>query len=187
MRILHKSIGLLAVAGAALFAVAAPASAAPAVAAATPVVFDLNGTYSDGGSARPVITNNNDILTVDMSSQRRPTASGVVINSDTILVTFPDDATYTAKLLAPGTIRWSNGSSWSKTRAVPNVIGDTVSQASTVLSNAGFRLGSIAGLPDRTCEHIGTILRQSPVAGSQNLPGTPVNVTLGTRPPTPCP
>ncbi len=180
-------VGLLAMTGATMLATATPASAHLAVAAATPVIFDLNGTYSDGGSARPVISNNNDVLTVNMSSQHRPTATGVVINSDTILVTFPDDATYTAKLQAPGTIRWSNGSAWAKTRAVPSVIGDTVSQASTALSNAGFRIGSVSSTPDRTCENIGTILRQSPGANSQNLPGTAVNVTVGSRPPTPCP
>src|SRR3982751_643742 len=86
------------------------AGAQPVASAAVTTVFDLNGTYTDGGSARPVISNVNDILTVDMSSQHRPTATGVVITSDTILVTFPDDGTYAAKLQAPGTIRWSNGS-----------------------------------------------------------------------------
>jgi hypothetical protein len=103
----------------------------------TTPVFNISGTYTDGGSARPVISDEGDILTVDMSSQHRPTASGVVINSDTILVTFPDirfnsinigrppaiqiisvpdshEATFTAKLQAPGTIRWSNRSTWRK-------------------------------------------------------------------------
>ena len=74
--------------GVALVAAAAPASARPAptpkpsaVAASTPLVFDINGSYTDGGSARPVISDVNDILTVDMSSQHRPNASGIVINS----------------------------------------------------------------------------------------------------------
>ncbi len=40
-----------------------------------------------------------------MSSQHRPTATGVVINADTILITFPDAGTFAAKLVAPGTIR----------------------------------------------------------------------------------
>ena len=84
--------------------------------AATPLLFDINGTYTDGGSARPVISNANDILRVDMSSQNRPAATGVVINGDTILVIFRDDTTYPAKLQAPGTIRWSNGSTWLKIR-----------------------------------------------------------------------
>src|SRR4051795_7337237 len=139
---LHKRAGtltaVLAMAGAALFATTGAANAqsqtASAATAATAVVFDLNGTYSDGGSARPVISDVNDILTVDMSSQHRPTATGVVITSDTILVTFPDDGTYAAKLQAPGTIRWSNGSVWQKTRLVPDVRDETVAEARGVLT-----------------------------------------------------
>jgi len=181
----------LALAGTAVFAAGAPANAqsrsAPAATAATVVVFDLNGTYSDGGSARPVITNVNDILTVDMSSQHRPTATGVVINSDTILVTFPDDATFTAKLQAPGTIRWSNGSAWQKTRRVPNVIGDSVTRARSVLAAAGFTVGTVSSFVDRTCNNIGTVGRQSPGAGTSAIPATAVNLSVGTRPPTPCP
>jgi hypothetical protein len=104
----------------------APRSSAAALDAAV-TVFDLNGTYTDGGSARPRITDVNDVLTIDMSSQHRPTATGVVINSDTIIVTFPDDRAYRAKLVAPGTIRWSNGAEWRKLVlvAVPAVIGLT--------------------------------------------------------------
>lgn len=32
----------------------------------------------------------------------------------TIQVTFPDDATFTARLVAPATIRRSNGTAWTK-------------------------------------------------------------------------
>ncbi len=124
MRI-HLSRGLavlgaaLALAGAAQFATAAQANAQPAAVQATPTVFDLNGTYDVGGPARPVISNVNDILTVDMSAFGRPTANGVVINSDTIAVTFPDDATYGAKLLWPErssgpTARSGTSSHWSR-------------------------------------------------------------------------
>jgi len=160
---------------------------APDTPATTAVVFDLNGTYSDGGSARPVISDVNDILTVDMSSQHRPTATGVVITSDTILVTFPDDGTYTAKLQAPGTIRWSNGSAWQKTRRVPDVRGDTVAAARSVLTASGFRVGTVSSFVDRTCNNIGTVGRQVPGAGTSAIPGTAVNLSVGRRPPTPCP
>src|SRR5262249_11424904 len=110
----------LALTGAAVLAAATPASArrAPvAVTAAMPAiatVFDLNGRYTDGVSARPRITDVSDRLTIDMSYAHRPTATGIVINASTILVTFPDDATYTGTLLAPGTIVWSNRSLWFK-------------------------------------------------------------------------
>jgi hypothetical protein len=192
---LHKKAGtltaVLAMAGTALFVTAGAANAqslsTPAATAGTAVVFDLNGTYSDGGSARPVISDVNDILTVDMSSQHRPNATGVVISSDTILVTFPDDATYAAKLQAPGTIRWSNGSTWQKTRVVPDVRDDTVAGARSVLTASGFRVGTVSSFVDRTCNNIGTVGRQSPGAGTSAIPGTAVNLWVGSRPPTPCP
>ena len=191
---LHKRAGtltaVLTMVGAALFATAGAANAQSRSAPAntvTAVVFDLNGTYSDGGSARPVISDVNDILTVDMSSQHRPTATGVVINSDTILVTFPDDGTYTAKLQAPGTIRWSNGSAWQKTQLVPDVRGDTVAEARTVLTGSGFTVGTVSFFVDRTCNNIGTVGRQSPGAGASAIPGAAVNLSVGSRPPTPCP
>lgn len=155
-----------------------------AVAAATPLVFDVNGTFTDGGSARPVITDVDDILTVDMSSQHRPTATGVVINSDTILVTFPDDTTYTAKLQAPNVIRWSNGSTWQKlTLRVPDVNDDTLPTATSVLHSTGFAVGTVKSVIDRTCDHNKTVSQQNPAAGTLALAGTAVNLTIGLLPP----
>uniref|UniRef100_A0AAU2UXG6 PASTA domain-containing protein n=1 Tax=Streptomyces sp. NBC_00003 TaxID=2903608 RepID=A0AAU2UXG6_9ACTN len=155
-----------------------------AVAAATPLVFDVNGTFTDGGSARPVMSDVNDLLTVDMSSQHRPTATGVVINSDTILVTFPDDATYTAKLQAPNTIRWSNGSTWQKlTLVVPDVSDDTRAVATSILNSAGFAVGRVTTVVDRTCNHNNTVSQQTPHGGTLALAGTAVNLTIGVLPP----
>jgi hypothetical protein len=50
-----------------------------------------------------------------MSNLNRPDAVGFVINSTTISVTFPDDATYTATINPSGTgsLDWSNGSTWT--------------------------------------------------------------------------
>lgn len=171
----------LVIAGAALLATGTSAQAA------TTLVFDINGTFSDGGAARPKIKNVNDILTVDMSSQGRPTATGVVINSDTIIVTFPDDGTYTAKLQLPGTIRWSNSSNWYKTRPVPNVKGLETATAAAVLSNNGFSLGTVTTFVDRSCNYLDVVGRQTPGAGAAAIPGSRVNVSIGVRPPTPCP
>ena len=78
-------------------------------------VIDLRGIWTDGGSAFPVISESGTDLSIDMSSQHRPTAHGSVIDSQTITVTFADDATFTGTLHAPGTIVWSNSSSWTKT------------------------------------------------------------------------
>ncbi|WP_433258446.1 PASTA domain-containing protein [Streptosporangium sp. CA-135522] len=156
-----------------------------AVAAATPLVFDVNGVFTDGGSARPVISDVNDILTVDMSSQHRPTATGVVINSDTILVTFPDDTTYTAKLQAPNTIRWSNGSTWQKLTLarVPNVSDETQAAATSILNSAGFAVGTVTRVVDRTCRHDKTVSGQTPDAGTLAAPGTVVDLKIGLLPP----
>ena len=195
MRVRNKIFGgLLTAALAAVLTVAgagagnaAQLTSAPtrgAVAATTPLVFDVNGTFTDGGSARPVISDVNDILTVDMSSQHRPNATGVVINSDTILVTFPDDTTYTAKLQAPNTIRWSNGSTWQKlTLQVPNVNNDNLQEATSVLNSAGFTVGNVKQLVDPTCDHDRTVSHQTPAAGTLALPGTAVDLTIGLLPP----
>ncbi|WP_371649101.1 MULTISPECIES: PASTA domain-containing protein [unclassified Streptomyces] len=162
----------------------ASVSARTATAAATPLVFDVNGTFTDGGSARPVISDVNDILTVDMSSQHRPTATGVVINSDTILVTFPDDATYSAKLQAPNTIRWSNGSTWQKLNLVrvPDVGEETRLVATSILNSAGFAVGRVTTVVDWRCNHDHTVSGQTPGAGTLAVPGTAVNLTIGVLP-----
>lgn len=77
-------------------------------------IFDLNGAWTDGLSARPVITVLDRAITVNMSALGRPNARGTVVDASNITVTFPDDATYTARLIAPGTILWSNNSTWTK-------------------------------------------------------------------------
>lgn len=77
-------------------------------------VFDLNGLWTAGGAPGPVISTAYTSITVDMSAYNRPLAHGEILDSATIQVTFPDDATYTGKLEAPGTLRWSNGSAWTR-------------------------------------------------------------------------
>lgn len=79
-------------------------------------IFDLNGHWSDGSPWVAVILAGAASLTVDMSDFDRPTARGKIINRTTITVTFTDDVTHTGTLISPGTIRWSNGSSWTKKR-----------------------------------------------------------------------
>ncbi|MGA7810897.1 hypothetical protein, partial [Bradyrhizobium sp.] len=77
-------------------------------------IFNLNGKWASGGTTGPVISVSGSSVVVDMSAYRRPTARGSIVNSTTITVNFPDDKTYTGTLQAPGTIKWSNGSSWTK-------------------------------------------------------------------------
>lgn len=179
--------------GTGVLAVAAPASGQTAqpwphavVAAQTATVFDLNGIYTDGGSARLRITDVNDILTVDMSSLNRPAANGVVINADTILVTFPDVSAFGAKLVAPGTIRWSNGSVWQKltTVIVPDVTGKGKALAMSILQSAGL---TSHAQNFSTCDTAaGLVDHQDPKADTTVVPGTLVQIYIAVKP-TICP
>jgi hypothetical protein len=77
-------------------------------------VFELAGSWSAGGKPGPKITRSGNALTVDMSAYHRPPAHGSVIDPQTIVVTFSDVSSVTGRLSAPGTIAWSNKSSWTK-------------------------------------------------------------------------
>jgi alpha-tubulin suppressor-like RCC1 family protein len=70
---------------------------------------------------------------------------------------------------------------------VPNVVGDTTSAASSILRAAGFVLGPVSFASDYTCNYLGVIKSQNPAAGGSVRLGSPVAVTVGTQPPTPCP
>jgi hypothetical protein len=77
--------------------------------------INLNGGWTDGSPRRAVISVvSTASLTIDMSAHNRPAATGSIIDDSTIAVTFPDDATYLGELQPPNTIRWSNGSAWTK-------------------------------------------------------------------------
>jgi hypothetical protein len=79
-----------------------------------PTLFDLTGTWESGGVRWPVISVSGPSISVDMSAYKRPVASGTILGSSDITVTFPDDNTYTAKLQLPNIIQWSNHSAWTK-------------------------------------------------------------------------
>ena len=78
-------------------------------------IIDLNGNWTDGGPRIAVIFEGPSSINVDMSDFDRPTAHGSIVNASTISVTFPDDRTDTGQLVPPNTIRWSNGSTWTRT------------------------------------------------------------------------
>jgi hypothetical protein len=77
-------------------------------------VVDLNGSWSDGSPWIAVIYEGPGSLSVDMSDFDRPDARGTIVDASTITVTFPDDHTFSGTLESPRTIRWSNGSTWTK-------------------------------------------------------------------------
>lgn len=49
---------------------------------------------------------------IDKCYAHRPNAVGTVIDTSSILVTFPDADTCIGTFLTPGYLRWSNGSVW---------------------------------------------------------------------------
>src|SRR3954447_10059669 len=73
-------------------------------------LVDLNGTWASGGAPGPVISTTLAAITIDMSAYNRPPAQGTILDNSTISVNFPDDQTYSARLVAPNTIQWSTGS-----------------------------------------------------------------------------
>lgn len=70
---------------------------------------------------------------------------------------------------------------------VPDVRRLTTTTASSVLQAAGFALGQVSTASDYTCNHLGVIMWQYPVGGTSARLGSPVRVTVGVRPPAPCP
>ncbi|NKE61919.1 PASTA domain-containing protein [Lentzea sp. PSKA42] len=70
---------------------------------------------------------------------------------------------------------------------VPSLRGLLYDQAVTRLAAEGLRVGSIRGVPDRTCENIDRVLSSNPSAGTEVAVGTAVTLSIGERPPTPCP
>ena len=69
-----------------------------------------------------MISVNSPFISVDMSAYQRPTASGMIVDSSDITVTFPDDKTYTGKLQPPDEILWSNHSAWTKVEVKQPVV-----------------------------------------------------------------
>jgi alpha-tubulin suppressor-like RCC1 family protein len=70
---------------------------------------------------------------------------------------------------------------------VPDLSGDTTARATQALQAAGLVLGTVRSVVDNSCNDIGTVMSQNPVAGTRVSLGSPVSITIGTRPPRPCP
>jgi len=69
---------------------------------------------------------------------------------------------------------------------VPDVRGDTLAEANNTLAAVGFVRGTLSYVDDPTCNDLGRITSQSPAAGTHAAAGTPVNLSIGQRPSTPC-
>jgi hypothetical protein len=76
----------------------------------------------------------------------------------------------------------------SSTRTlVPDLRGLSLNGARQVLAASGLLVGSVTGVVDNTCNNIGLVMSQSPVAGTEVARGSAVNLRLGQRPKTACP
>jgi beta-lactam-binding protein with PASTA domain len=64
---------------------------------------------------------------------------------------------------------------------VPNVVGQTLADAGTTLTGAGFALGSVANVNDPTVPP-GVVISQAPGANLTAVPGSGVNLTVSTGP-----
>jgi alpha-tubulin suppressor-like RCC1 family protein len=62
---------------------------------------------------------------------------------------------------------------------IPSVIDDTQAGAAQALQAAGYVLGRVAMVVDITCQYVGVVKTQSPVAGTVAPPGTSVSVSIG--------
>jgi hypothetical protein len=112
---------VVAMAGASLLAPVVVAVATPAVASAATLAVNINGSWTDIGSARPRIAVSGSSIAIDMSYAGRPTATGTVTGASTFSVTFPGAGTFSATVVNPTFIRWSNGSTWQKVYTGPTV------------------------------------------------------------------
>lgn len=70
---------------------------------------------------------------------------------------------------------------------VPSLRGLSYDAARARLSAEGLRVGSIRGVVDRTCNDIDNVLSSNPAAGTEVAVGTAVDLSIGVKPPTPCP
>jgi serine/threonine-protein kinase len=73
-------------------------------------------------------------------------------------------------------------STGQKTAAVPNVVGSTSGDASTILKNAGFTSTTVQQTTTEASP--GTVIAQDPGAGSNATPGTQVTLTVAKAPST---
>ena len=66
------------------------------------------------------------------------------------------------------------------TVAVPNIVGRTVPEAEKLLKEVGLKLGQRSEKPG---DPVGTVLDQSPAAGTRVSPGSAVNIVIAIAPP----
>jgi hypothetical protein len=76
-------------------------------------LVDLDRQWVAAGTSTPVmnVSLTGKFISIDMPAGRQK-ARGYVLDFADIFVDFPDDASYTGRLVFPGKIHWSNNSIW---------------------------------------------------------------------------
>lgn len=84
-------------------------------------------------------------------------------------------------------VDWVSNTPLTPPAIVPNLVGDTVDQASSALQTAGLVLGSQG--TDVDCNNLQHVSRQTPGAGTQVAAGSSVSISIGVppAPPAVCP
>jgi GDSL-like Lipase/Acylhydrolase family/PASTA domain len=70
--------------------------------------------------------------------------------------------------------------------SVPSVVGLTAADAVSAIRSAGLVPIEVSSV-DTTCNNIGYVIGQSPLAGARIASGSPVTITVAVMPPYPCP
>jgi hypothetical protein len=99
------------------------------------------------------------------------------------IVGFGDAGIYTVTSNGDGT--FSGGGPFFRT--VPDVIGLSQATASSRIQAAGLVVGSVAFRVDDSCDFINKVMDQNPAGGTQSTVGSAVSITIGLKPPHPCP
>jgi beta-lactam-binding protein with PASTA domain len=105
-------------------------------------------------------------------TQRAPDRVGLVISQEPAAGT-PITAA-TSVTLVIGTVEQGD------TVAVPNIVGRTVAEAEKLLKEVGLQLGQRS---EKQGDPVGTVLDQSPAAGTHVSPGSAVSVVIAVAPP----
>jgi hypothetical protein len=158
----------------------------------TPGVLSLGGvtTIVAGPGASAAIRSDGTLLTWGNNSEGELgngtccIASNPVPAQVTSLASVSQVAVGTMWMLAVGT---QASPPPPRFAVVPDLSGDTRAQASQALQAAGLVLGSVSTVIDNTCNHRGTVMRQTPAAGAQVSFGSAVSITIGGPPNHPCP
>jgi TolB protein len=92
-------------------------------------------------------------------------------------------AVVAALLIVGGGLGWYFG---LRTQAIPDVKGLSIGAATTTLTDAGFKTGTIIPAPDPAITN-GLVIKTDPAAGTRQRPGTTVNLQVSSGPGTPTP